>query len=52
MKTLTWKKVFASLNPSPIFEAVAMLAEELAFEDTESHKQEVSIRTSVPRAER
>jgi hypothetical protein len=33
MKTLTWKEMFASLNPSPIFEGVAMLAEELAFKD-------------------
>jgi hypothetical protein len=30
MKTLTWKALFATLNPSPVFEAVAMLAEELA----------------------
>jgi hypothetical protein len=30
MNTLTWRDVFASLNPSPMFEAVAMLAEELA----------------------
>jgi hypothetical protein len=30
MKPLTWKEVFASLNPSPVFEAVARLGEELA----------------------
>lgn len=41
MKALTWKEVFASLNPSPIFEAVAMLAEDLAIKDDESCKQEV-----------
>jgi hypothetical protein len=29
MKALTWKAVFASLNPSPVFEVVATLAEEL-----------------------
>jgi hypothetical protein len=40
------------LNPSPIFEAFAMLAEELAFKDDESYKREISTRTSVPRAER
>jgi hypothetical protein len=30
MKTLTWKSMLATLNPSPIFEAVAAFAEELA----------------------
>ena len=30
MKTLMWKDVFASLNPSPVFEVVAILAERLA----------------------
>ena len=30
MKALTWKEVFASMNPSPVFEALAMLAEGLA----------------------
>ena len=30
MKALSWKSVFATLNPSPVFEAVGMLAEEFA----------------------
>ena len=29
MKALMWKAVFATLNPSPVFEAVAILGEEL-----------------------
>ena len=33
MKTLTWKTIFAALNPSPLFEAIAALAEELATRD-------------------
>ena len=33
MKALTWKEVFASMNPSPVFEALAMLAEDLAIKD-------------------
>lgn len=33
MKALMWKDVFASLNPSPVFEVVATLAEELAIKD-------------------
>jgi hypothetical protein len=35
MKALTWKAVFASMNPSPIFEAVAMFAEALAINGDE-----------------
>jgi hypothetical protein len=30
MKALTWKAVFATLNPSPVFEVVAIFGEELA----------------------
>jgi hypothetical protein len=30
MKALMWKAVFATMNPSPGFEAVAMFGEELA----------------------
>jgi hypothetical protein len=30
MKALTWKAMLASLNPSPVFEALAGIAEELA----------------------
>ena len=30
MKALTWKNLFATLNPSPVFEAVAIFAEGLA----------------------
>jgi hypothetical protein len=33
MKTLTWKSMFAALNPSPLFEAVAAFAEALATQD-------------------
>ena len=33
MKTLTWKSIFAALNPSPLFEAVAAFAEGLATRD-------------------
>jgi len=33
MKTLTWKSMLATLNPSPLFEAVAAFAEELATRD-------------------
>jgi hypothetical protein len=29
MKALTWKAVLATLNPSPVFEAVATFSEEL-----------------------
>jgi choline dehydrogenase-like flavoprotein len=32
VKAQTWKEVFASLNPSPVFEAVAVLAEVLAID--------------------
>ena len=42
MKALTWKEVFASMNPLPVFEAVAMLAEDLAIKGDESYKQEVT----------
>ena len=34
MRTLTWKAVIKTLNPSPVFEAVAMFAEELATNDS------------------
>ena len=30
MEALTWKAVLATLNPSPVFEAVARFGEELA----------------------
>ena len=33
MNTLTWKSIIAALNPSPLFEAVAAFAEELATRD-------------------
>ena len=35
MKTLSWKSMLASLNPSPLFEAVAAFAEALATKDRE-----------------
>ena len=36
MKALTWKALFASMNPSPVFEGVAMFAEGLAIDRDES----------------
>jgi hypothetical protein len=36
MKTLTWKSMLAALNPSPLFEAVAAFAEELATSDRQN----------------
>jgi hypothetical protein len=30
MKAVTWKTVFAAMNPSPVFEAVAEFAEVMA----------------------
>jgi hypothetical protein len=33
VKTLTWKSMLAALNPSPLFEAIAAFAEELATRD-------------------
>ena len=41
MKALTWKEVFASMNPSPVFEALAMLAEDSAIKGDESYQHEV-----------
>ena len=41
MKALTWKEVFASMNPSPVFEALAMLAEGLAIKSDDSLQHEV-----------
>ena len=41
MKALTWKAVFASMNPSPIFEAVAMFGEALAIKGDESRENEI-----------
>jgi hypothetical protein len=40
MKALAWKAVFASLNPSPVFEVVAIVAEGLAMNDDESGSKE------------
>jgi hypothetical protein len=36
MKTLTWKTILATLNPSPLFEAVAAFAEERATRDRQT----------------
>lgn len=33
MKSLTWKSIFATLNPSPLLEAIAAFAEELSTSD-------------------
>ena len=33
MNALSWQAVFASLNPSPVFESVAMLAEAMKIAD-------------------
>ena len=41
MNALTWKEVFASLNPSPVFEVVAVLAEGLATNGDESCSEEI-----------
>ena len=41
MKALMWKTVLASLNPSPVFEAVAVLAEGLAINSSESIQLEL-----------
>jgi hypothetical protein len=41
MKAITWKAVFASMNPSPVFEAVAMLGEELAINGDELCANEI-----------
>jgi hypothetical protein len=48
MKALTWKAVFASLNPSPVFEAVAAFAEELAMNSDESCSERDSIAHTIP----
>jgi hypothetical protein len=42
MKALTFKAVFASLNPSPVFEVVAMLAEGLVLNGDESRSKEIA----------
>ena len=41
MKALTWKAVFASLNPLLVFEVVAILAEGLAMNGDESRSKEI-----------
>jgi hypothetical protein len=41
MKDLTWKAVFASLNPSPVFEVVAIVAEGLAMNGDEPRSKEI-----------
>jgi hypothetical protein len=41
MKALTWKAVFASLNPSPVFEVVAVWAEGLAMNGDRSRSKEI-----------
>ena len=43
MRALTWKAVFASMNPSPVFEAVAMLGEELAIDGDECRANEIDV---------
>ena len=45
MKALKWKEVFASLNPSPVFEAVSMLAEGLAMNGDESVQKKLMAQT-------
>ena len=42
MKGLAWKVAFAALNPSPIFEPVAMFAEKLPMKDEESNSKEIN----------
>lgn len=41
MKALTWKALFASMNPSPVFEAVAMFGEALAINDDASRAKKI-----------
>jgi hypothetical protein len=41
MKALTWKAVSATLNPSPVFEVIAMFAEGLAIRGEESRSKEI-----------
>jgi hypothetical protein len=40
MKALTWKAMFASLNPSPALEVVAILAERLAMNGDEARSRD------------
>ena len=35
MKAPAWKAMLAALNPSPVFQAVAIFAEEMAANDTD-----------------
>jgi hypothetical protein len=42
-----WKAVFAALNPSPVFDAVAMFAEGLAMRDDESRSKETTGATDL-----
>jgi hypothetical protein len=42
MKGLAWKAAFAALNPSPIFEAVAMFAEKFPMKDDECSSKEIN----------
>lgn len=41
MKALTWKAMFATWNPSPVFEAVAIFAEGLAMSSDKSCSKEI-----------
>jgi hypothetical protein len=43
MKALTKKAVIATLNLSPVFEAVALLAEELAANDNAPDQNEAAL---------
>jgi hypothetical protein len=51
MKALTWKAVFASMNPSPVFEAVAMFGEALAMDGDESRASEIegAVDSAIPK---
>jgi hypothetical protein len=50
MKALTWKALFASMNPSPVFEGVAMFAEGMAISGDESHSYGPCVRALSKRA--
>jgi hypothetical protein len=55
MKALTWKAVFASMNPSPLFEAVAMFGEGLALDgadDSALPKRPANERSHAKEADR
>jgi hypothetical protein len=47
MKATTWKAVFASMSPSPVFEAVAEFAELMADQRQRAHLKQTKL-NAVP----